>query len=123
MQARSRPRRHQRHFRVLPCTGVLLVYRHAPKNVARQEVEGCKEEACRKDTIIMSLTQRIPELEASPEPREDHVATSESTDKVRYPGAAGALRAPLVALQVLLFEKLSSYLSDSFSRQLMNRGN
>jgi hypothetical protein len=66
----------------------------------------------------MSLTQRIPELEASPEPREDHVATSE-----RYPGAAGALRAPLVALQVLLFEKLSSYLSDSFSRQLMNRGN
>jgi hypothetical protein len=123
MQARSRPRRHQRHFRVLPCTGVLLVYRHAPKNVARQEVEGWKEEACRKDTIIMSLTQRIPELEASPEPREHHVATSESTDKVRYPGAAGALRAPLVALQVLLFEKLSSYLSDSFSRQLMNRGN
>ena len=123
MQARSRPRRHQRHFRVLPCTGVLLVYRHAPKNVARQEVEGWKEEACRKDTIIMSLTQRIPELEASPEPREDHVATSESTDKVRYPGAAGALRAPLVALQVLLFEKLSSYLSDSFSRQLINRGN
>ena len=118
MQARSRPRRHQRHFRVLPCTGVLLVYRHAPKNIARQGVE-----ACRKDTIIMLLTQRIPELGASPEPREDHVATSESTDKVRYPGAAGALRAPLVALQVLLFEKLSSYLSDSFSRQLMNRGN
>ena len=123
MQARSRPRRHQRHFRVLPCTGVLLVYRHAPKNIARQEVEGWNEEACRKDTFIMSLTHRFPELEASPEPREDHVATSESTDKVRYPGAAGALRAPLVALQVLLFEKLSSYLSDSFSRQLMNRGN
>ena len=61
------------------------------KNVARQEVEGCKEEACRKDTIIMSLTQRIPELEASPEPREDHVATSESTDKVTLPRSSRSL--------------------------------
>jgi hypothetical protein len=30
----------------------------------RQEAEDWKEEARRKDTIIISLTQRIPELEA-----------------------------------------------------------
>src|ERR671910_457096 len=30
----------------------------------RQEAEDWKEEARRKDTIIMSLTQRLPELEA-----------------------------------------------------------
>ncbi len=36
----------------------------------RQEAEAWKEEARRKDTIIMSLTQRIPELEAPSEPRE-----------------------------------------------------
>ena len=35
----------------------------------RQEAEDWKEEARRKDTIIMSLTQRIPELEAPTEPR------------------------------------------------------
>src|ERR671910_3006115 len=36
----------------------------------RQESEDWKEEARCKDTIIMSLTQRIPELEAATEPRE-----------------------------------------------------
>ena len=36
----------------------------------RQEAEDWKEEARRKDTIIMSLTQRIPELEAPSEPRD-----------------------------------------------------
>ena len=35
----------------------------------RQEAEDWKEEARRKDTIIMSLTQRLPELEATTEPR------------------------------------------------------
>src|SRR5215203_611408 len=123
MQARSRPRRHQRHFRVLPCTGVLLVYRHAPKNIARQEVEGWKEEACRKDTIIMSLTQRIPELEASPEPREDHVATSESTDKVTLPRSSRSPQSAARGSTGSSLREVSSYLSDSFSRQLMNRGN
>jgi hypothetical protein len=33
----------------------------------RQEAEDWKEEARRKDTIIMSLTQRLPELEAPAE--------------------------------------------------------
>ena len=36
----------------------------------RQEAEDWKEEARRKDTIIMSLTERIPELEAPTGPRE-----------------------------------------------------
>ena len=51
----------------------------------RQEAEDWKEEARRKDTIIMSLTQRIPELEApkeaSSEPREAPVSDSEGADK------------------------------------------
>src|ERR671912_2040808 len=38
-----------------------------------------RRELERKDTIIMSLTQRIPELEASPEPREGHGTPSEGT--------------------------------------------
>ena len=45
----------------------------------RQEAEDWKEEARRKDTIIMSLTQRIPELEAPTEPREAPDAAMEST--------------------------------------------
>ena len=36
----------------------------------RQEAEDWKEEARRKDTIILSLTQRISELEAPSEPRD-----------------------------------------------------
>ena len=51
----------------------------------RQEAEDWKEEARRKDTIIMSLTQRIPELEApreaSSELREAPVSDSEGADK------------------------------------------
>src|SRR5919112_3462837 len=34
------------------------------------QIEFLRQEPERKDTIIMSLTQRIPELEASSEPRE-----------------------------------------------------
>src|SRR5215203_6765427 len=44
----------------------------------RQELE-------RKDTIIMSLTQRIPELEATTEQREGHVTASEEPDKGTTP--------------------------------------
>ena len=51
----------------------------------RQEAENWKEEARHKDTIIMSLTQRIPELEApreaSSEPPEAPVSDSEGADK------------------------------------------
>ena len=45
------------------------------------QVDFLRRELERKDTIIMSLTQRIPELEASPEPREGHVRASEAADK------------------------------------------
>src|ERR687890_881647 len=41
----------------------------------RQEAEDWKEEARRKDTIIMSLTQRLPDLEA---PAESLEAPAES---------------------------------------------
>jgi hypothetical protein len=36
----------------------------------RREAEDWKEEARRKDTIIMTMAQRIPELEPASEPRE-----------------------------------------------------
>ena len=39
--------------------------------VYREQVDFLRRELERKDTIIMSLTQRIPELEAAPEPRDD----------------------------------------------------
>ncbi|MDX6381619.1 MAG: hypothetical protein QOI57_2643 [Rubrobacteraceae bacterium] len=44
--------------------------------VYREQVEFLRRELERKDTIIMSLTQRIPELEAAPEPRGDASETS-----------------------------------------------
>ncbi len=63
----------------------------------RRDVEDWKEEARRKDTIIMSLTQRIPELEAprespqapetvpdnseGPSPRSDTVGTQEGAQE------------------------------------------
>ncbi len=43
----------------------------------RSELEAWQEEARRKDHIIAALTQRIPELEPAPEPREAPVRTSE----------------------------------------------
>jgi excisionase family DNA binding protein len=36
----------------------------------KQELEDRKEEARRKDAILMTMAQRIPELEAAPQPRE-----------------------------------------------------
>jgi hypothetical protein len=39
------------------------------------------EEIRRRDTIIMAMTQRIPELEAAPEPRADSEADSEGTGR------------------------------------------
>ena len=44
----------------------------------RRELEDWKDESRRKDAIIMSLTQRIPELEApaSPGPRDGHETTA-----------------------------------------------
>ena len=49
------------------------------------QIDFLRRELERKDTIIMSLTQRIPELEASPEPREGHVTASEAADKSTPP--------------------------------------
>src|SRR5215211_6158311 len=49
------------------------------------QIDFLRRELERKDTIIMSLTQRIPELEASPEPREAPVNSSEETDKGTAP--------------------------------------
>ena len=55
----------------------------------RQEVEAWREEARRKDTILMTMAQRIPELEPAreeaSEPREAPVSSSEETDKGRAP--------------------------------------
>jgi predicted ArsR family transcriptional regulator len=48
----------------------------------RQEAEDWKEEARRKDAIIMTMAQRLPELEpareASPETRDGHEAASKA---------------------------------------------
>ena len=41
------------------------------------QIDFLRRELERKDTIIMSLSQRIPELEGSPELREDHMTASE----------------------------------------------
>jgi len=41
------------------------------------ELENRKEESRRKDTIIMTMAQRIPELEPASEPRESPETTSE----------------------------------------------
>ena len=41
----------------------------------RREAEDWKEEARRKDTIIMTMAQRIPELEPASEPRESPAST------------------------------------------------
>ena len=49
------------------------------------QIDFLRRELERKDTIIMSLTQRIPELEASPEPREGHGAASEEAAKSTTP--------------------------------------
>jgi DNA-binding transcriptional MerR regulator len=46
-----------------------------------QDRDEWREEARRKDHIIMALTQRIPELEPAPEPRESTVSASEDTAK------------------------------------------
>ena len=53
----------------------------------RTELEARTEEARRKDSIIMSLTQRIPELEAPPEPREAPESASEAGDESDTPEA------------------------------------
>lgn len=45
----------------------------------RDQVEFLRRESERKDAIIMSLTQRVPELEAAPIPSEKSTAEHERT--------------------------------------------
>ena len=47
----------------------------------RARVKFLEEELQRKDTILLSLTQRIPELEAPPESRDAPVSSSEEENK------------------------------------------
>src|SRR5215217_6146435 len=49
------------------------------------QIEFLRQELERKDTIIMSLTQRIPELEASSEPRQSSEAVSEDPHLTHAP--------------------------------------
>ena len=51
----------------------------------KTELADWKAEAQRKDTIIMSLTQRIPELEAPSEPRESPETATEG-ETAQTPG-------------------------------------
>ena len=52
----------------------------------KDQVRYLQVESERKDTIIMSLTQRIPELEAASGPRESAIASSEEPPKgAQYP--------------------------------------
>lgn len=51
----------------------------------RHREEDWREESRRKDTIIMTMAQRIPELEATSEPRESAVSDSETKAKDAVP--------------------------------------
>ena len=44
-------------------------------------IEWLQREIERKDTLLMYLMQRVPELEAAPEPRESPETSSESDNK------------------------------------------
>ncbi len=62
-------------------TGMATLVQSLQEHIAylRRECEDWKEEARRKDTIIMSLTQRIPELQASVESPEGAQTGSEGS--------------------------------------------
>lgn len=53
--------------------------------VYKEQVEFLRQELERKDTIIMSLTQRIPELEPAPEPPYAPETVSEGAAESRVP--------------------------------------
>jgi excisionase family DNA binding protein len=55
----------------------------------RREVEDWKDESRRKDAILMSLTQRIPELEAPREPRDTPQAAPEAPEGSEHRPATG----------------------------------
>ena len=71
----------------------LIAELKAHNETLRQEVEAWREEARRKDTILMTMAQRIPELEAPreapPEARESpEMASEESTSTSSTPPVA-----------------------------------
>jgi hypothetical protein len=58
-------------------SGELIDELRAHNEHLRQEIEAWREEARRKDAILMTMAQRIPELEAAPEPRESPHTSSD----------------------------------------------
>src|SRR5215212_7037760 len=68
----------------------------------RQEVEAWREEARRKDAILMTMAQRIPELEAPSEPRESPETVSEEFHSTtRTPGTLAPRREALLVAAIL----------------------
>ena len=68
----------------------------------RRELDTRNEELHRKDTILMAMTQRIPELDAAPEPRNDPEAASEDIGTGDgNPKGTEVRRAPLLVAPVL----------------------
>ena len=49
------------------------------------QIDWLRREVERKDTLLMSLMQRIPELESPPEPREAPVTASEKPHNIHAP--------------------------------------
>ncbi len=60
---------------------VLLEALKEQNDLLRAELTAWQEEARRKDHIIMTMAQRIPELEPAPEPREGSGTASGSPDQ------------------------------------------
>ena len=50
-------------------------------NTLKQELEDWKEQARRKDHLLAAALERIPAIEAPPEPRESPVSASDTPDK------------------------------------------
>ncbi len=63
----------------------LIAELKAHNDSLRQEVEAWREEARRKDAILMTMAQRIPELEAPSEPRESPERAAEESPGTHPP--------------------------------------
>jgi hypothetical protein len=72
-------------------SGELIDELRAHNEHLRLEVEAWREESRHKDAIRMTLAQRVPELEAAPEPRESPVTFSEEQGSgTTHPDDGGA---------------------------------
>jgi hypothetical protein len=56
----------------------------------RDRVRFLEDELQRKDAILMSLVQRVPQLEPAPEPRESPTQAAGGADRVERPAGGGA---------------------------------